>query len=136
MSYLMSLHFSHPSIHRLGTNATNLSNRPLDSVQTLFDAAGVQSVLTPSSAPGAPSILTGYFACDNPPTIGFGFPSTGNATAAAKNASSPVSHQSKVFNILPSQLVSNQTGNNCTASVVGTNEFPFWLIGQGTRFFF
>jgi hypothetical protein len=27
--------------------------------------------------------------------------------------------------------VSNQTGDNCTSSIVGTDEFPFWLVGQG-----
>jgi hypothetical protein len=103
-------------------------DRPIDSVQKLFDTAGIQSVLTP----GSPSILTGYFSCSNPPTVGFGIPSTGNATAAAARNDPIISHKSKIFNILPSQLISNQTGDNCTSSITGTDEFPFWLIGQGT----
>lgn len=100
---------------------------PIDSVQNLFDAAGIQSVLTQ----GSPSTLTGYFSCSNPPTMGFGIPSTGNATAAAAKHDPLISHKSTVFNILPSQLISSQNGDNCTASIVGTDEFPFWLIGQG-----
>jgi hypothetical protein len=104
-----------------------LYNSPIDSVQILFDVAGIQSVLTE----GNPSILTGYFSCSNPPTVGFGLPSTGNASAAAASKSPIISHKSTIFDILPSQLVSNQTGDNCTSSIVGTDEFPFWLVGQG-----
>lgn len=105
--------------------------RPLAQVQAFFDLAGVQSVLHPSSSPDVPTTLDGYFSCSNPPTFGFGIPSASNASEASQDAQSPVSHTSKIFNVLPSQLVQISTGDNCTASIHGTDEWDFWLIGQG-----
>jgi hypothetical protein len=70
---------------------------PIDSIQALFDAAGIQSVLRP----GSPTTLDGYFPCAHPPEIGFGFPSISNATSAQADPSSPVSHLSTIFNIVP-----------------------------------
>jgi hypothetical protein len=98
-------------------------------VQKLFDAAGIQSVSNPTAG-----TLTGYFSCSNPPTVGLGLPSAANASAAASSSSSTVSHKSTIFNILPSQLIQTQNGDNCTSSIVGTDQFPFWLVGQGTCF--
>ncbi|TAQ83813.1 hypothetical protein B7494_g7863 [Chlorociboria aeruginascens] len=82
------------------------------------------------ASPEDPTTLDGYFSCSNPPTLGFGIPSISNASQASQDPSSPVSHTSTIFNVLSSQLVQNSTGDNCTASIHGTDEFPFWLIGQ------
>lgn len=105
---------------------------PLASVQTLFDAAGIQSVLRPNATADSPTTLDGYFPCAHPPELGFGFPSLTNATTAT----GPISHSSTIFNILPSQLVENRTDGNCTASIHGTDEFgsgpgAIWIVGQG-----
>lgn len=107
---------------------------PVVSVQAMFDAAGIQSVITGNLTTGRS--LTGYYPCDNPPQFGWGFPSINNATSARANTSSPVSHSSTIFNVLPSQLAQNSTGNNCTASIHGTDEFgigvdTIWIVGQG-----
>ena len=105
---------------------------PIDSVQALFDAAGIQSVLHP----GSPTTLDGYFPCANPPELGFGFPSISNATSAQADPSSPVSRFSTIFNILPSQLAESSTDGNCTAVIHGTDQFgsgpgAIWIVGQG-----
>lgn len=112
-----------------GTDLLAHINRPTASVQKLFDAAGIQSVADPNAG-----TLTGYFSCSKPPTVGLGLPSADNATEAAASGSTTISHKSTIFNILPSQLISNQDGDNCTSSIVGTDDFPFWLVGQGTCF--
>lgn len=100
-------------------------------MQAFFDAAGIQSVLFPNTTADAPTTLNGYFSCSDPPTFGFSIPSISNASAAIHDPDSPVSHKSKIFNVLPSQFVQGSTGDNCTASIHGTDEWPFWLIGQG-----
>lgn len=100
--------------------------RPISDVQRLFHAAGIQSVLTPASG-GNPASLAGYYPCDKPPVFGFGFPSISNASTAT----GPVSKKSTIFNVVPSALVLSATGNNCTASIQGSDEFGFWLVGQG-----
>ncbi|KAF4630113.1 hypothetical protein G7Y89_g8027 [Cudoniella acicularis] len=111
-------------------SGTTVMFGPLEGVQAFFDAAGIQSVLHPSTTADVPTTLDGYFSCSNPPTLGFGIPSISNASAASRDPHSPVSHMSTIFNVLPSQLVQNSTGDNCTASIHGTDEWPFWLIGQ------
>jgi hypothetical protein len=104
-------------------------------VGALFDAAGIQSVTTPgNAAAGIPTTLTGFYPCDSPPTLGFGFPSISNATTASQNSGSPISHSSTIFNILDSQLAENSTDGNCTASIQGTDAFgEIWLVGQGEQ---
>lgn len=106
----------------------------MESVQKLFDVAGIESVVSPGGD-NAPTTLTGYFNCSSPPTLGFNVPSADNATAALLRRGSSVSLASSTFNILPNQLVQYQDGDNCTASIQGTTQFPFWLVGQGTLCF-
>ena len=87
---------------------------PPGQVQALFDAAGIESVNI--SLPGCTEVLTGYYPCDKPPTVGFVFPS------GSKN----------VFNIEPSAFDEAQNGGgNCTAIVSGIDfGANTWLIGQ------
>ncbi|MCJ1442906.1 MAG: hypothetical protein MMC23_003403 [Stictis urceolatum] len=76
---------------------------PIDSVQSLFDAAGIQSVRS---------------------SIGLSFPSS---SEQAKEASAA----SKVFNILEEPLAQTKDGDNCTISIHGSDEFGgAWLVGQ------
>jgi hypothetical protein len=98
----------------------------------MFDDAGIQSAITPNSTADSFPTLTGYYPCDNPPNLGFGFPSITNATSAKKMDNDTISHQSTIFEILPEALAFNNTGNNCTASIFGTDQFRngFWLVGQ------
>ncbi|KAL7939310.1 aspartic peptidase domain-containing protein [Trichoderma chlorosporum] len=78
---------------------------PTSQVKSLFQKAGIQVVQTSNG-------ITGYYACDAPPTIGLAF--------GGQN-----------FNILPEALAYAQNGNNCTSSIHGTSEFGSqWLVGQ------
>lgn len=78
---------------------------PTSDVQNIFQAAGIQAVSDPNG-------ITGYYACDQPPQIG-------------------VSFNGQNFNIEPSALAFSQNGNNCTASVHGSDSFGGqWLVGQ------
>jgi hypothetical protein len=106
--------------------------RPIAGVQAMFDAACIQSILTPNQTADTLPQLTGYYPCDSPPNLGFGFPSFTNATTAKEVHNHTISHQSTIFEMLPEALAFNSTGNNCTASIFGTDEFGngFWLIGQ------
>lgn len=112
-------------------SGTTIVFGPLASVQTLFDAAGIQSVVVPNTTADAPTTLTGYYSCSNPPKLGFGFPSASDTAAARANYSSPVSKFSTIFNILESQLAESKNGDNCTAVIHGTDQFDVWLVGQG-----
>ncbi|KAE9373114.1 acid protease [Stipitochalara longipes BDJ] len=113
-------------------SGTSVIIGPVDGVQAMFDAAGIQSVLTPNQTTDTFPELTGYYPCDNPPNFGFGLPSITNATSAKQHHNQTISHQSTIFEILPEALKFNSTGNNCTASIFGNDEFGngFWLIGQ------
>ena len=88
--------------------------RPPAVVQSLFDAAGIQGVNI--SLPGCTEVLTGYYPCASPPTVGFSFP-TGSRT---------------VFNIAPSAFEEADDGSgNCTATVAGINfGANVWIVGQ------
>jgi hypothetical protein len=108
------------------------SARPIAEVQAVFDAAGIRSVLNNSTDPTVPTTLDGYYSCDSPPQVGFGFPSITDATAARSNSSSPVSHQSTIFNVLPAALAlpGQSHGEECISSIRGTDEFSIWILGQ------
>lgn len=74
-------------------------------MKSLFSKAGIQAVQTQNG-------ITGYYKCSAPPTIGF--------SIGGKN-----------FNVLPGALAFQKNGDNCTASVHGTNSFGgSWLVGQ------
>lgn len=78
---------------------------PTDAVKSVFQAAGIQAVENQNG-------VTGYYACDQPPQIG-------------------VSFNGQNFNIEPSALAFASNGNNCTASVHGSDSFGGqWLVGQ------
>ncbi|RFU79618.1 aspartic protease precursor [Trichoderma arundinaceum] len=78
---------------------------PTSQVKSLFQKAGIQAVQNSNG-------ITGYYACDAPPTIGLAFSGTN-------------------FNILPEALAFVKNGNNCTASIHGTDAFGSqWLVGQ------
>lgn len=107
----------------------------MDDVQAMFDAAGVQSVLAPNTTADTYPLLTGYYPCDCPPELGFGFPSITNATTAKQEHNSTISHDSTIYNVLPEALAFATNGNNCTSSIFGSNEYGSWLIGQGKFLF-
>lgn len=66
------------------------------------------------AATNTPSYLFGYYPCDKPPTAGFA-----------------VGNESTIFNIAPTAWNAADNGNNnCTATLQGTDGFPFWLVGQ------
>lgn len=110
------------------------SNRPIDAVASIFNATGIQSVLQ-SGSEG--DVLTGYFPCDEPPTVGFSFPSQTNFSSTANDSTSSVSKKSSIFNI-PSTAwaVVNNGNNNCTAVLSGQNyAVPgLWVVGQRKLF--
>jgi hypothetical protein len=77
------------------------------------------------------SLLTGYYPCDKPPNLGFGFPSITNATTAREEHNRTISHHNIIFDMLPEALAFITTENNCTASIYGSDEYPGFLVGQG-----
>ncbi|KAG5927796.1 hypothetical protein E4U42_001765 [Claviceps africana] len=86
-------------------SGTSVIYGPLEKVNDLFNAAGVQVVRSASG-------ITGYYDCRSPPKIGFALSGT-------------------TFEIAPEALALAKDGNNCTASVKGTNAFgPWWILGQ------
>ena len=103
---------------------------PVDSVATMFDDADIQYFVDNSTDI---TTLTGYYPCENPPKFGFGFPSISDATSARQIARSPVGHNSTIFDVLPTQLAQNRSGNNCTASIQGPSQYGniCWVDGQG-----
>jgi hypothetical protein len=97
----------------------------------LFDAAGIQSILTANTTADTYPLLSGYYPCDKPPELGFGFPPITNATTAMEEHSSKPSHYSTLYEMLPEALAFITAGNNCTASIYGSDEYGGWLVGQG-----
>lgn len=78
---------------------------PTSAVKSVFKAAGIQAVSDKNG-------VTGYYACDKSPKIGISF-------------------NGQNFNIEPSALAFSRNGNNCTASVHGSDSFGGqWLVGQ------
>ncbi|OBT61338.1 hypothetical protein VE03_09531 [Pseudogymnoascus sp. 23342-1-I1] len=104
---------------------------PILAVSAIFNATGIQSVLR-STIEG--DLLTGYFPCDKPPTVGFNFPSETNVSLAAKDSSSTISKKSSTFNIpLNAWAAVDNGNNNCTAVLSGQDykAYPgLWVIGQ------
>ena len=88
---------------------------PISAVQDLFDAAGIQGVTQTLS--GCTKVLTGYYPCASPPTVGFKFPAGADG---------------KVFDILGSAFEEADDGaGNCTAIVAGIDFGPgIWIVGQ------
>jgi pepsin A len=78
---------------------------PTNQVSKIFSQAGIHAVQTANG-------ITGYYNCSAPPEIGFSLGGTN-------------------FNILAKALAFAKNGDNCTASVHGTNAFGnSWLVGQ------
>ena len=104
--------------------------RPIDAVAGIFNMTGIQAVLQ-STSEG--DILTGYFPCDEVPTVGFSFPSQKNVSLATNDSSSPISNNSTIFNIpANSWAAANNGNNNCTAVLSGQNYVEgLWVLGQG-----
>ncbi|OOF94901.1 hypothetical protein ASPCADRAFT_208555 [Aspergillus carbonarius ITEM 5010] len=104
---------------------------PVDEVLSIFEATSIQAVIQ-NTTDGV--TVTGYFPCDQPPTLGFGIPSQSNASTAEKTDSSLVSHQSTIFNIAADQWIAADNGNNnCTAILSGMTvaSYPtLWVVGQ------
>ncbi|KAM0458576.1 hypothetical protein ACHAPV_005968 [Trichoderma viride] len=93
------------SVSIITDSGTTVIFGPSSQVKTLFQQAGIQAVQNSNG-------ITGYYACNAPPTIGLAF-------------------NGKNFNILPEALAFTQNGNNCTASIHGTTDFGSqWLVGQ------
>lgn len=108
-------------------------NRPIDAVISIFNATGIQGVFSALNGYPGGNILTGYFPCDKPPTVGFSFPSKSNLFGFT---------QSAIFNIPASAwAIADNGNNNCTAVLSGQN-FPtslasyttLWIVGQGMYF--
>ncbi|KFY74230.1 hypothetical protein V499_05728 [Pseudogymnoascus sp. VKM F-103] len=104
---------------------------PIVTVSAIFNATGIQGVLR-STSEG--DLLTGYFPCDKPPTVGFNFPPKTNASLAGKDSLSAISMRSSTFNIpLNAWAAVDNGNNNCTAVLSGQNyeAHPgLWVIGQ------
>ncbi|QPH02360.1 hypothetical protein C2857_006569 [Epichloe festucae Fl1] len=78
---------------------------PTEQVSHLFQKAGIE-------AARAQNGITGYYRCSAPPKIGF--------SLGGRN-----------FNVLPEALAFAKEGDNCTASVRGSDAFGNnWLVGQ------
>ncbi|KAK5992341.1 Aspartic protease [Cladobotryum mycophilum] len=93
------------SVSIITDSGTTVIFGPTSQVKSLFQQAGIHAVQDSHG-------VTGYYACDAPPTIGLAF--------GGKN-----------FNVLPEALAFKRNGNNCTASVHGSNAFGGqWLVGQ------
>jgi hypothetical protein len=107
-------------------------DRPIEIVRQIFSATGIQGVMT--SSPSG-DMLKGYFPCDSPPTVGFNLPSKANASAAAADRTSLVSHTSTLFNIPADAWAFADNGNNnCTAALSGQDFVTapgLWVVGQG-----
>jgi len=95
----------HDNVTIITDSGTTVIFGPTSQVQSLFQQAGIHAVQDSNG-------ITGFYACNAPPTIGLKF-------------------GSRNFNILPAALAFSQNGNNCTASIHGTDEFgEMWLFGQ------
>lgn len=108
----------------LTDSGTTVVFGPVASVQAIFKAAGIQYV-TNNGSNGTPTTVDGYYPCDQPPKLGFAFPS------ASQAGTGKASKTSTIFNIDSVPLAQTMNGNNCTAILHGTDEFSFWLVGQG-----
>ena len=85
--------------------------------------------------------IVGVYPCDNPPKIGFGFPSWADAFEYSQPQPRSIcgvgrcSNHSSVFPISPNGLIRRSIGNQCTATLYGKNKrnesFPKWTLGQG-----
>lgn len=77
--------------------------------------------------------VTGYFPCDQPPSLGLSIPSQSNITAATIGHSRLTSRKASVFDISSNQWARTDNGdNNCTAIISGTSAVPagLWVVGQ------
>ncbi|OAA39507.1 aspartyl protease [Beauveria brongniartii RCEF 3172] len=78
---------------------------PTSVVREVYKSAGITEVSTANG-------IEGHYSCSNPPVIGFNL--------GGKN-----------FNIDPKALAFKKEGDNCTASLMGTEDFgTIWLVGQ------
>ncbi|KAJ5900153.1 acid protease [Penicillium taxi] len=104
---------------------------PLDVVIGIFNSSSIPYIVSTSSAG---TTVSGYFPCDQPPTLGLVIPSRQNSTDARRDNSNSVSHNSNLFNIAPDQWAATNNGNNnCTAVLSGTDALPYsnlWVVGQ------
>ncbi|KAJ6780497.1 hypothetical protein PWT90_02973 [Aphanocladium album] len=78
---------------------------PTSAVRKVYQAAGIKEVATEQG-------IEGHYSCSKPPTVGF--------SLGGKN-----------FNIDPKALAFKKDGDNCTTSLVGSDNFgSIWLVGQ------
>lgn len=78
---------------------------PTSVVSKVFKAAGIKPVQTENG-------IQGHYSCSKPPVVGF--------SLGGQN-----------FNINPNALAFESSGDDCTASLIGTNSFgSTWLLGQ------
>lgn len=93
------------SVSIVTDSGTTVIFGPSSQVRDVFDAAGVKYTQDSNG-------ITGYYACDKPPQIGLSFSGSN-------------------FNVAPEALAFKTNGNNCTASIHGTDNFgDIWLVGQ------
>lgn len=92
-------------------------SRPISAVQEMFDDAGIEWVVTTDD--DDQGRLDGFYPCDNPPVLQFGFPSLKTATEAEMQNYSRISLNRTLFGMLPESLEQSRTGNNCTAIIHG-----------------
>jgi hypothetical protein len=98
---------------------------PFDTVQRMFDDAGIESVVLPPTDEFSGTVVQGSYPCASPPAFGFSFPSTQNKTTAGQNASNGT-----VFNILPEALAASKEGEKCTTILKGVTNMDIWIVGQ------
>ncbi|KAJ5339140.1 acid protease [Penicillium brevicompactum] len=103
---------------------------PVSDVVSLFERMNIQHFVQKSDDL---TTVTGYFPCDQPPSLGLSIPSKSNITSANTNKSNLTSRKASVFDIPPEQWIKSDNGNNnCTAIVSGTSAVPdgLWVVGQ------
>ncbi|KAI9727940.1 MAG: hypothetical protein M1828_005345 [Chrysothrix sp. TS-e1954] len=124
----------------LDSGTTNIQ-APLHIAGKIFKTFGYNyTIATGGPNPFNPAtnikFLTGYYPCDNPPTLSFSYPS--QADIDNPPAGVAISKTSRKFNIFKSTWpVAVNGDNNCTAVLAGTNadadpadDANAWLVGQ------
>jgi len=108
---------------------------PISVVQQIFNASGVTYEL--QNRTGCAPTLVGTYPCSQPPKLGFGFPSTSDASQAAASKNSTVSKKSTIFDVAAAAFSAGDIGGICTSVLAGQDiaipQAPnqlLWVVGQ------
>jgi pepsin A len=108
---------------------------PISVVQQIFNASGVTYELVNQT--GCAPTLVGTYPCSQPPELGFGFPSSADASQSAAAKNTTVSTKSTIFDVAAASFSSNSTDGICTSVLAGQDIIlpqapnqPLWVVGQ------